>query len=225
MLFFCHLLPTYYPFFVLSGDADTGGAPVDRSQRQFTPQLSSESDGEPPAGARDAAGGCGPAGADPPGAGGGGPGGDLLSRYLESLSARSRGSRDDSQNSSDSECSNGRQDGEEEGGGRRSRVNMRVLEERLNMIQEECNRLSDESDDERSATNDDRSDVVDKDENDNNNVEDMLMEDGDILGDGKSDNNNKFDNVFDRFEDFLDNNKTRRTGGRSRSEGKNNNKK
>ena len=39
---------------------------------------------------------------------------------------------------------------------RRSKVNLRHLEERLNMIQEECNRSDDESDDERSATIDDR---------------------------------------------------------------------
>jgi hypothetical protein len=36
-------------------------------------------------------------------------------------------------------------------------VNLRQLEERLNMIQEECNRLSEESDDELSATIDDHS--------------------------------------------------------------------
>ena len=36
-------------------------------------------------------------------------------------------------------------------------MNLRHLEERLNMIQEECNRLSEESDDELSATIDDRS--------------------------------------------------------------------
>merc|ERR1719508_331319 len=87
------------------------------------------------------------------------------------------------------------------------------------MIQEECNRLSDdETDDERSATNDDPSERMDNDDTNNNNEDDD--DDDDTLSDDKSENNNKFDNVFDRFEDFLDNKqKTKRTSGRSRSEG------
>lgn len=74
---------------------------------------------------------------------------DMLTRYLESLSAnRSNGSstirsRDDSQNSSDGEfdadlatrSSSSRA---------RHKVNLRVLEQRLNKIQEECNKSADE---------------------------------------------------------------------------------
>ena len=64
---------------------------------------------------------------------------------------RNRENTEDSLNSSDSEYTT-------EEDRRRSKVNLRHLEERLNMIQEECNRSDDESDDERSATIDDRCD-------------------------------------------------------------------
>merc|ERR1712176_705835 len=79
-----------------------------RSRRQFTPQLSSESEGEPP------------------------PGNDILTRYLLDTIGRSESSKsnrsketEDSLNSSDSEYNT-------EEDRRRNKVNLRQLEERLN---------------------------------------------------------------------------------------------
>jgi len=173
---------------------ETDSETQDRSRRQFTPQLSSESEGEP--------------------------GNEILTRYLDSLgqgSSKHTRSRDDSLNSSDSEYAANDDDR------RRSKVNLRQLEERLNMIQEECNRLSEESDDERSATIDDRSeknenfdsiDDVDALDNKNNN--------DDVLSDCEEDteNRNTFDSVFNKIDQFLDNSRTdKRSSGRSRSEG------
>ena len=83
-----------------------------RNRRQFTPQLSSESEGEPPP-----------------------PGSDILTRYLLDSIGRSESSKinrsketEDSLNSSDSEYNT-------EEDRRRNKVNLRQLEERLNMIQ------------------------------------------------------------------------------------------
>jgi hypothetical protein len=76
---------------------------------------------------------------------------DMLSRYLDSLSANrsyhlsntngSNRSREDSQNSSDGEfeASESRHMHK-----RKHKVNLRVLEQRLNKIQEECNKSADE---------------------------------------------------------------------------------
>jgi len=182
-----------------------------RMRRQFTPQLSSESEGEPP------------------------PGNDILTRYLLDTLGRNEGGKkgknrentEDSLNSSDSEYTT-------EEDRRRSKVNLRHLEERLNMIQEECNRSDDESDDERSATIDDRSD---------RNEPMDTFDDNEIL-DGRSINNNQdlqsdeednddddleidhdsnrleFESVFNKIDKFLDNTKNnRKNSGRSRSEG------
>jgi len=182
-------------------------------RRQFTPQLSSESEGEPPslqstnqnpqAESRTDAqtslrqNNVNQDEDDRPDASC-----DLLSRYLESVAFRSIRSRDDSLNSSDSEYT-----GSEEGGTvdprdtgrRRSKVNLRQLEERLNMIQEECNRLSEESeesDDERSGTIDERSlrnleDLEDMDTLDN--------DDGDLDDQENIQNNN---NNNGRLEEY-----------------------
>jgi len=166
----------------------------ERSRRQFTPQLSSESDGEP--------------------------GNEILNRYLDSLgqgSSKLTRSRDDSLNSSDSEYASNEDDR------RRSKVNLRQLEERLNMIQEECNRLSEESDDERSATIDDRSEkndnfdsIDDADTLDSKNNNDDGMSDCEE----ETDNRNTFDSVFSKIDQFLDNSRSNnKSSGRSRSEG------
>ena len=86
--------------------------------------------------------------------------GSLLSRYLVNLPvSRSLRSRDDSLNSSDSEYSTGTGEGEERGPGsgrqrNHNKVNLRQLEERLNMIQEECNRCSAEQSSEEVKTSD-----------------------------------------------------------------------
>ena len=178
--------------------------PQPRSRRQFTPQLSSESEGEPP------------------------PGNDILTRYLLDSIGRSESSKgnrsketEDSLNSSDSEYNT-------EEDRRRNKVNLRQLEERLNMIQEECHWSDSESDDERSATIDDRSernepmDILDDSEITdckNNNGELPSDDDLDLL-----DNDLKpqeFESVFSKIDQFLDNSKLvrRRNSGRSRSEG------
>ena len=175
-----------------------------RSRRQFTPQLSSESEGEPP------------------------PGNDILTRYLldsigrsERKNSRSR-ETEDSLNSSDSEYNT-------EEDRRRNKVNLRQLEERLNMIQEECHWSDDsESDDERSATIDDRSernepmDILDDSEIidcKNNNGELPSDDDLDLLDNGLKPQ--EFESVFSKIDQFLDNSKLvrRRNSGRSRSEG------
>ena len=188
------------------GDSEEQAAGA-RGRRQFTPQLSSESEGEPP------------------------PGTDILTRYLLDTigrsETRSRGSREateDSLNSSDSEYNT-------EEDRRRNKVNLRQLEERLNMIQEECNWSDDaESDDERSATIDDRSernepmDILDDSEIldcRNNNGE--LPSDDDLEQiDNDATNLLEFESVFNKIDQFLDNSKLlrKRSSGRSRSEGK-----
>jgi len=175
---------------------ETDSERQERCRRQFTPQLSSESEGEP--------------------------GNEILSRYLDSLgqgTTKLTRSRDDSLNSSDSEYAANDDDR------RRSKVNLRQLEERLNMIQEECNRLSEESDDERSATIDDRSeknenfdsiDDADADTLDSKNNNDDPMSDCE----DDTDNRNTFDSVFSKIDQFLDNSRSnKRSSGRSRSEG------
>ena len=88
--------------------------------------------------------------------GGGGSGGPhyggMLSRYLESLNnARNSRSREDSQNSSDGEfepSSDGRSSSS-----RRHKVNLRVLEQRLNKIQEESITTNNKSDDDEEDDN------------------------------------------------------------------------
>jgi len=173
---------------------ETDSETQDRSRRQFTPQLSSESEGEP--------------------------GNEILTRYLDSLgqgSSKLTRSRDDSLNSSDSEYAANDDDR------RRSKVNLRQLEERLNMIQEECNRLSEESDDERSATIDDRSEKNENfDSIDDVDALDSKNNNDDVLSDCEEDteNRNTFDSVFSKIDQFLDNSRTdKRSSGRSRSEG------
>jgi len=173
---------------------ETDSETQDRSRRQFTPQLSSESDGEP--------------------------GNEILTRYLDSLgqgSGKLTRSRDDSLNSSDSEYAANDDDR------RRSKVNLRQLEERLNMIQEECNRLSEESDDERSATIDDRSEKNENfDTIDDVDILDSKNNNDDVMSDCEEDteNRNTFDSVFSKIDQFLDNSRTeKRSSGRSRSEG------
>ena len=166
-----------------------------RSRRQFTPQLSSESEGE---------------------------NNEILTRYL--LDSLGRHTTEDSLNSSDSEYNT-------EEDRRRNKVNLRHLEERLNMIQEECNWSDDaESDDERSATIDDRSernepmDILDDSEIldcRNNNGE--LPSDDDLEQiDNDATNLLEFESVFNKIDQFLDNSKLlrKRSSGRSRSEGK-----
>ena len=148
-------------------------------------------------------------------------------RYLESLgtggtSGPTPRSRDDSLNSSDSEYA-GASDGEER---RRSRtkVNLRHLEERLNMIQEECNRLSEESDDELSATIDDRSeknylDDAEALDSRNNNDEESGE---DVESDREEEEMGRLqdNSVFGKIDLFLDNvNLNKKGSGRSRSEG------
>ena len=157
-----------------------GGAAseTDRARRQFTPQLSSESEGE---------------------------NSEILTRYLM-----------DSLDSSDSEYNT-------EEDRRRNKVNLRHLEERLNMIQEECNRSDDEeSDDERSATIDDKSDRNDTlDLLGESKNENSASEDEDLDGNLLVNSNIEFGSVFSKIDQFLDNSKlTRRNSGRSRSEGK-----
>ena len=147
-----------------------------------------------------------------------------MPRYLESLgtggtSGPTPRSRDDSLNSSDSEYA-GASDGEER---RRSRtkVNLRHLEERLNMIQEECNRLSEESDDELSATIDDRSeknylDDAEALDSRNNNSEEDVESDREEEEMGRLQDNS----VFGKIDLFLDNVNLNQKGSvRSRSEG------
>ncbi len=86
---------------------------------------------------------------------------DMLTRYLESLAVVGRNrSRDDSQNSSDGEnenpsCSDGggsssmsSSSSSRPSSARRHKVNLRVLEQRLNKIQEENNRSADEEEEE-----------------------------------------------------------------------------
>ena len=159
------------------GRVETGPG---RHRRQFTPQLSSESEGES----------------------------EILTRYLLD--------REDSLNSSDSEYNT-------EEDRRRNKVNLRQLEERLNMIQEECNRSDDEeSDDERSATIDDKSDRNEQlDLLEENNNADSASDEGEDLDDNLIVNRNiEFESVFNKIDQFLDNSKlTRRSSGRSRSEG------
>ena len=119
--------------------------PVPVPHRQITPQLSTESDSETSGGQQF----------------------DMLSRYLESLTVTrnnysnlncSSRSRDDSQNSSDGEldqlettttiCPNSGNNvvrsSSSSATNRRHKVNLRVLEQRLNKIQEECNKSEDE---------------------------------------------------------------------------------
>merc|ERR1719237_133202 len=181
-------------------------------RRQFTPQLSSESDGDPILG--------------PASGGNHGPENEILSRYLESLgtggtSGPTPRSRDDSLNSSDSEYA-GASDGEER---RRSRtkVNLRHLEERLNMIQEECNRLSEESDDELSATIDDRSEknyLDDAEALDSRNNNDESEEDVESDREEEEMGRLQDNSVFGKIDLFLDNvNLNKKGSGRSRSEG------
>jgi len=183
-----------------------------RNRRQFTPQLSSESEGEPPP-----------------------PGSDILTRYLLDSIGRSESSKinrsketEDSLNSSDSEYNT-------EEDRRRNKVNLRQLEERLNMIQEEGHWSGDsesdddhESDDERSATIDERSernepmDILDDSEIidcKNNNGELPTDDDLDLID--NDENTQEFESVFSKIDQFLDNSKLikRRNSGRSRSEG------
>lgn len=158
---------------------------------------------------------------------------NLLTRYLLDTLGRSearqgRGGRpdttEDSLNSSDSEYNT-------EEDRRRNKVNLRQLEERLNMIQEECNRSDDgESDDERSATIDDRSernepmDILDDSEiteSRNKNDEEILTEEED---DDHQTNDiihsHPVETVFSKIDHFLDNSKyVRKSSVRSRSEG------
>ncbi len=85
---------------------------------------------------------------------------DMLTRYLESLSAYRGGggsnsrSRDDSQNSSDGEL-DGEISSRPSSASRRHKVNLRVLEQRLNKIQEENNRSADEEEGEVEDDDDD----------------------------------------------------------------------
>ena len=178
-----------------------------RSRRQFTPQLSSESEGEPP-----------------------GASNEILTRYLldtlgrsEARQGRQRSDNtEDSLNSSDSEYNT-------EEDRRRNKVNLRQLEERLNMIQEECNRSDDgESDDERSATIDDRSernepmDILDDSEINecrNKNGEEILSEDEDLQTNDII-SSHQVETVFSKIDQLLDNSKYgRKSSVRSRSEG------
>ena len=149
-----------------------------RGRRQFTPQLSSESEGE---------------------------NNEILTRYL--LDSLGRATTEDSLNSSDSEYNT-------EEDRRRNKVNLRHLEERLNMIQEECNRSDDvESDDERSATIDDQSE--------RNEQLEMFETNNDDSACASGDEEDHLGQIFNKIEQFLDNSKlTRRNSGRSRSEGK-----
>ena len=198
-----------------TNNSDREAAPADtreaRSRRQFTPQLSSESEGEPP------------------------PGNDILTRYLLDTLGRSdavrqvrqhRETTEDSLNSSDSEYNT-------EEDRRRNKVNLRQLEERLNMIQEECNRSDDddgESDDERSATIDDKSernepmDILDDAEmldNRSKEVDDLLSDEDDEQTNDMITSTREVETVFSKIDQFLDNSKFTRgkNPGRSRSEG------
>ena len=176
---------------------ETCRAPGLAQRPQFTPQLSSESEGE---------------------------NNEILTRYLLDSLGRPGATTEDSLNSSDSEYNT-------EEDRRRNKVNLRHLEERLNMIQEECNWSDDaESDDERSATIDDRSernepmDILDDSEIldcRNNNGE--LPSDDDLEQiDNDATNLLEFESVFNKIDQFLDNSKLlrKRSSGRSRSEGK-----
>ena len=121
-------------------------------------------------------------------------------------------------------------------------MNLRQLEERLNMIQEECNRLSEESDDELSATIDDRSErnyMEDADALDCRNNNDESGDDGDDCSDGEDlhhlhhdhqhhDHHNHHNHhgqpdtssVFGKIDQLLDRaNLVRKGTVRSRSEG------
>ena len=101
-------------------------------------------------------------------------------------------------------------------------MNLRHLEERLNMIQEECNRLSEESDDELSATIDDQSEknylddaeaMLDR-RNNNEESEEDAGSDNEELGSLQA------NSVFGKIDLFLDNvNLNQKGSGRSRSEG------
>ena len=175
---------------------ETCRAPGLAQRPQFTPQLSSESEGE---------------------------NNEILTRYLLDSLGRPGATTEDSLNSSDSEYNT-------EEDRRRNKVNLRHLEERLNMIQEECNWSDDaESDDERSATIDDRSernepmDILDDSEIldcRNNNGE--LPSDDDLEQiDNDATNLLEFESVFNKIDQFLDNSKLlrKRSSGRSRSEG------
>jgi hypothetical protein len=66
---------------------------------------------------------------------------DMLCRYLESMNRAQTRSRDDSLNSSDGEFEAVQQPQQN----RRHKVNLRVLEQRLNKIQEECNNAKNEA--------------------------------------------------------------------------------
>ena len=99
---------------------------------------------------------------------------------------------------------------------RRNKVNLRQLEERLNMIQEECNRLSEESDDELSATIDDKSEL---------HCEADLLDEAETLNCDShqvgEESGPGFESVFNKIDQFLENGRgTGRGAGRSRSEGK-----
>ena len=178
------------------GQAESGGGGAE-GRPQFTPQLSSESEGE---------------------------NNEILTRYL--LDSLGRHTTEDSLNSSDSEYNT-------EEDRRRNKVNLRHLEERLNMIQEECNRSDDvESDDERSATIDDQSERNEQLEMLETNNDDSASASGsggeeeeeeDHLDQTLLVNKNmEFESVFNKIDQFLDNSKlSRRNSGRSRSEGKN----
>ena len=103
-------------------------------------------------------------------------------------------------------------------------MNLRHLEERLNMIQEECNRLSEESDDELSATIDDRSeknylDDAEALDSRNNNDEESGE---DVESDREEEEMGRLqdNSVFGKIDLFLDNvNLNKKGSGRSRSEG------
>merc|ERR1711997_606422 len=97
---------------------------------------------------------------------------------------------------------------------RRNKVNLRHLEERLNMIQEECNRSDDvESDDERSATIEDQSERNEQLEMFETNNEDSASgsgeeEEGEDLDQSLLVNKNmEFESVFNKIDQFLDNSK------------------
>ena len=102
-------------------------------------------------------------------------------------------------------------------------MNLRHLEERLNMIQEECNRLSEESDDELSATIDDRSEknyLDDAEALDSRNNNDESEEDVESDREEEEVGRLQDNSVFGKIDLFLDNvNLNKKGSGRSRSEG------
>ena len=177
---------------------ETCRAPGLAQRPQFTPQLSSESEGE---------------------------NNEILTRYLLDSLGRPGATTEDSLNSSDSEYNT-------EEDRRRNKVNLRHLEERLNMIQEECNRSDDvESDDERSATIDDQSERNEQLEMFGTNNDDSASGSGEEEEEEEEEDhldqtllvnkNMEFESVFNKIDQFLDNSKlSRRNSGRSRSEGK-----